>query len=379
MSSKRIRDFGITIGELPTGSRNAITDVPGVKVGHCTIDTPEHQTGVTVVIPASHNLFAKKLPAASFVCNGFGKTLGLIQVDELGSLETPIALTNTLNVGLVHDAIVEYTVRRCEKDGVEVHSLNPVVCECNDAELNHITERVVSMEHVLSAIETASEDFEQGAVGAGRGTVCYGFKGGIGSSSRRIALDGQTYTVGVLVQSNHGRTADLTIAGSPVGKNILSHSEASIGSSVKFSPAASVGSPDSPFAAPVIQPANLDRGSIIMIVGTDLPVSDRQLKRILKRAAVGLIRTGSYLGHGSGDIMVGFSTAYTLPSTEDNAVISVPLLNENRIEQAFRAAAEACEEAILNSLAAADTVNGVEGHIRQGLSSFLGSFAESPL
>lgn len=354
MSSKRIRDFGIIIGELPAGPRNAITDVPGVKVGHCTIDTPDHQTGVTVVIPAAHNLFARKLPAASFVCNGFGKTLGLIQIDELGSLETPIALTNTLNVGLVHDAIVEYTVRRCHQEQVEVHSLNPVVCECNDAELNHITERAVTMEHVLSAIESASEDFEQGAVGAGRGTICYGFKGGIGSSSRQLTLDGQTYTVGVLVQSNHGRTADLTIAGEPTGRRLL----------------AQASQPSD--AASGIEPTCLDRGSIIMIVGTDLPVSDRQLKRILKRASVGLIRTGSYLGHGSGDIMVGFSTAYTLPSPADAAIVSVPLLNENQIEQAFRAAAEACEEAILNSLAAADTVSGYEGHIRQGLSSYIG-------
>lgn len=342
MSEKRIRDYGVIIGELPTGPRNAITDVPGVTVGHCTIATEEHQTGVTVIIPAPHNLFAHKLPAASFVLNGFGKTLGLVQVDELGSLETPIALTNTLNVGLVHDALVDYTVKRCQKEGVEVHSLNPVVCECNDAELNRITERVVTADHVYQAIQNASADFEQGTVGAGRGTICYGLKGGIGSSSRVIRLGEQNYTVGVLVQSNHGRTADLTVGGTALGRELVKEP---------------------------IHPAHLDKGSIIMIVATDLPVSDRQLKRILKRACVGLIRTGSYLGHGSGDIMVGFSTAYTLPTSEDEPIVQVPLLNENHIEKAFRAVAESCEEAILNSLAAADTVVGYQGSIRYGWGS----------
>lgn len=345
MSQKRIRDYGVTIGELPTGPRNAISDVPGVTVGHSTIDTPEHQTGVTVVIPASHNLFAHKLPAASFVLNGFGKTLGLVQVDELGSLETPIALTNTLNVGLVHDALVDYTLERCRKEGVEIHSLNPVVCECNDAELNHIAERAVTAAHVRQAIESACADFEQGAVGAGRGTVCYELKGGIGSSSRVISLNDTDYTVGVLVQSNHGLTADLNVGGIPLGRQIAS--------------------------LPTVTPADLDKGSIIMIVATDLPVSDRQLRRILKRAAVGLIRTGSYLGHGSGDIMVGFTTAYTLPSSEEPAVVQVPLLNENVIEKAFRAVAESCEEAILNSLAAADTVTGYEGNVRYGAGAWL--------
>lgn len=365
MSQKRIRDYGVTIGELPCGPHNAISDVPGVTVGHCTIDTPEHQTGVTVVIPALHNLFARKLPAASFVLNGFGKTLGLVQIDELGSLETPIALTNTLNVGLVHDALVDYTVDRCAREGVKVHSLNPVVCECNDSELNHIAERAVTADHVRRAIESASADFEQGAVGAGRGTVCYGLKGGIGSSSRVIHLDGTDYTVGVLVQSNHGCTADLNVGGTPLGRIIMKTQE-------KLSHLTESPTSQRDIAAlPTVTPANLDKGSIIMIVATDLPVSDRQLKRILKRAAVGLIRTGSHLGHGSGDIMVGFTTAYTLPSSDDPAVVQVPLLNENVIEKAFRAVAESCEEAILNSLAAADTVTGYEGNVRYSADAWL--------
>lgn len=354
MSEKRIRDYGIVIGELPVGPRNAITDVPGVTVGHCTVSTEENQTGVTVVIPAAHNLFARKLPAASFVLNGFGKSLGLVQIDELGSLETPIAITNTLNVGLVHDALVDYMLRRCAADHVEVHSLNPVVCECNDAELNHIAKRAVTAGHVFRAIENAGVLFEQGAVGAGRGTVCYGLKGGIGSSSRLIRLDGTDYTVGALVQSNHGRTADLNIAGNPLGRRI----EACMKNRENKD-------------LPPIQPAGLDKGSIIMIIATNLPVSDRQLRRILKRAAVGLVRTGSFLGHGSGDIMVGFSTAYTLPADTDKAVVQIPLLNENQIEKAFRAAAESCEEAILNSLTAAETVTGYQGHVRYGIGEWL--------
>ena len=354
MSRKRIRDYGFVVGELPTGPKNAITDIPGVTVGHCTVSTKENQTGVTVVIPAPHNLFVRKLPAASYVLNGFGKSLGLVQIDELGSLETPIAITNTLNVGLVHDALVDYMLDRCAADRVEVHSLNPVVCECNDAELNHIAKRAVTASHVYQAIENAGEIFEQGAVGAGRGTVCYGLKGGIGSSSRVIRLDETDYTVGVLVQSNHGRTADLSVAGNPLGRRIEERMKNREDSE-----------------RPPIPPAILDKGSIIMIVATDLPVSDRQLRRILKRAAVGLVRTGSYLGHGSGDIMVGFSTAYTLPSETDPAVIPIPLLNENKIEKAFRAAAESCEEALLNSLAAAETVTGYQGHVRCGIGEWL--------
>ncbi len=375
MSEKRIRDYGITVGELPPGPRNAITDVPGVTVGHCTIDAGGQQTGVTVVIPAPHNLFARKLPAASFVLNGFGKTLGLVQVDELGSLETPIAITNTLNVGLVHDALVDYTLERCQKDGVEVHSLNPVVCECNDAELNHIARRAVLASHVRQAIADASADFEQGAVGAGRGTVCYGLKGGIGSASRLLCLNGRDYVVGVLVQSNHGRTADLTVDGRPLGRAILS-AQAAQTAGENAAPASlppktdlSGGTP-SP-ALPPVKPACLDQGSIIMIVATDLPVSDRQLRRILKRASVGLVRTGSYLGHGSGDIMVGFSTAYTLPAPGDAPVVQVPLLKEDCLDKAFRAAAESCEEAVLNSLAAADTVTGYQGHTRQAAGPWL--------
>ena len=180
----KARDIGLTIGRLPSGALDNLADVPGVRVGHATIDNARHKTGVTVVLPCAENPFTNKSVAASFVLNGFGKTLGLVQIDELGTLETPIALTNTLNVGIVHDALVEYTLRRCEAEGIAVTSLNPVVCECNDASLNDIRERAVTREHVFAAIEAARADFAEGGVGCGKGTTCHGLKGGVGSGSR---------------------------------------------------------------------------------------------------------------------------------------------------------------------------------------------------
>ena len=252
---KRIRDAGVIVGELPCGQRNKITDVPGVTVGHCTIDSENHHTGVTVVMPCRQNIFANKLLAAGYVWNGFGKTAGLVQIQELGTLETPIALTNTLNVGLMQDALVEYMVRRCREDGVTMKSINPVVGECNDSRLNDICERAVKEEHLMQAIQSAGEDFALGAVGAGRGTICHGLKGGIGSASRVIELDGKTYTLGLLVQSNHGRMSDLTIAGRNIGREIAEQIKA---------------------REEQLQP-ECDKGSIMMIAATDLPVSERQL------------------------------------------------------------------------------------------------------
>lgn len=331
----RIRDYGIIIGEGETGTRNSITDVPGVTVGHATVDTKDHKTGVTVIMPCPDNMFTNKLTAAAYVHNGFGKSQGLLQIEELGTLETPIALTNTLNVGRVHDALVDYMIRRCREDGVEVTSINPVVGECNDAGLNHIQERVVGSRQVEAAIASAGEAFEEGAVGAGAGTTCFGCKGGIGSSSRRISCGEQTCTLGVLVQSNFGRTRDLRLNGLPIGEELAGRMEES----------------------------RLDQGSIMMIIATDLPVSDRQLKRIIKRAGVGLARCGSYMGHGSGDIMIGFTTANRVASAGPG-VQTRTVLREDCLEAAFRAAADATEEAILNSLAAAKTVTGYQNHTR---------------
>ena len=213
----RIGDFGIKVGGLPAGPLNKISDVPGVTVGHCTVVSQTHNTGVTVVLPGPGNPFAEKRTAAAFVLNGFGKTAGLVQIDELGTLETPIALTNTLNVGRVHDAMVEYMCRICQRDGISLTSVNPVVCECNDASLNDIRHRAVGEAQVFQAIESAKADFEEGAVGCGRGMTCHGLKGGVGSASRVMTLDGEKYTLGVLVQSNHGRLQDLLLEGRPVG------------------------------------------------------------------------------------------------------------------------------------------------------------------
>jgi D-aminopeptidase len=338
---------------MKPGPRNAITDVPGLRVGHATLDSAEHKTGVTLILPCEDNIFSNKMTAASFVLNGFGKTTGLIQIDELGSLETPIALTNTLNVGLVQDAIVGYMAERCAADGIPLRSINPVVCECNDAELNLISERAVRQEHVEQAIESASLDFEEGDIGAGKGTVCFGLKGGIGSASRLVPISGVDYAVGVLVQSNHGRLEDLLVGGKPFGELILND-----------------GRMREENAALSMNPS-VDRGSIIIIVATDLPLSDRQLRRVLKRASVGLARTGSYIGHGSGEIVVGFSTANRQAAQAKGALRTLTILEEERLDSAFRAVAEATEEAILNSMVCAGAAKRRNGAIVHSLAEFL--------
>ena len=336
----RIRELGIEIGELPTGRLNKITDVPGVKVGHATIANEKHNTGVTVVMPCDDDPFTNKLPCASFVLNGFGKTAGLVQIDELGTLETPIALTNTLNVGLVHDAMVEYMIRTAK---TKVRSVNPIVCECNDASLNDIRERAVKQEHVFAAIESASEDFEEGAVGCGRGTTCHGLKGGVGSASRVLELDGKQYTVGVLIQTNHGRLSDLTVEGNNIGRDILHRLEEN----------------------------TPDKGSCIVILATDIPLSDRQLRRVIKRCSVGLARLGSFIGHGSGEVFIGFSTANRIPAGERRDILPISQLNEDRIDHVFRAAAECTEEATLNSMVTAEKVTGPKNTVRRSLQEFL--------
>lgn len=330
---KRIREYGIEIGRYPVGPLNKITDVAGVRVGHYTVDSEEHKTGVTVILPCEDNPFANKLTAAAFVHNGFGKTAGTLQIEELGTLETPIALTNTLNVGLVHDAVVDYMLERSNREGVVIKSLNPVIGECNDSTLNKIQDRVIGKEQVLAAIESAGEDFAEGDVGAGKGTICFGMKGGIGSSSRLIQAGGETYTVGVLVQSNFGSTANFILNGKHMGDFLLER----------------------------IEESKKDEGSIMMVVATDLPVSDRQLKRIIRRAGVGLSRCGSTMGHGSGDIMLGFTTANRIPNDPKEKFVDVRIISEKELDQVFEAAGEATEEAILNSLAMANTVTGYQG------------------
>ncbi len=324
--------MNLSIGRLPHGSRNLITDVPGVRVGHATIDEGNCHTGVTVVLPPRENPFTDKLTAACCVFNGFGKTLGLVQVEELGQLETPIALTNTLNVGKIHDALVSYMIGLCQRDGVKLTSVNPVVCECNDSRISDIVQRPIGEKEVLAAIASASADFAQGAVGAGRGTVCYGMKGGVGSSSRLMEIDGKTYTLGVLVQSNYGASADFRAACLPD------------------------------------ELAECDQGSIILIAATDLPLSSRQLKRVLRRASVGMARLGSYIGHGSGEITVGFTTAQM---ETHGSFQTQTILREDLMNLPFRAIGECAEEAILQSLWHASPDHALDGTAIPSLREFL--------
>ena len=333
MAQLRARDYHLTVGDLPTGLRNKLNDVPGVTVGHCTIDTPEHKTGVTVILPGPENPFTHKCPAAAVVFNGFGKTAGLMQLEELGTLETPIALTNTLNVGLVHDALVEYMINRCESDGFPLYSVNPIVSECNDAGLNHIQKRAVGREEVFRALSAASPDFEEGNIGAGNGMVCHGLKGGIGSSSRLLEIDGQTYTLGALVLANHGRMADLTICGNPIGSQLEQNKAAK----------------------------ESDVGSCIVILATDLPLDSRQLKRVALRASVGLARLGSFVGQGSGEVFLAFSTANSFNGQNKKAVRQISAFHEDLLDLPFRAAAECTEEALLNCLFTAKTCTGWNG------------------
>lgn len=329
-------------GHLPKGRLNRISDVPGVRVGHSTMSNGEIQTGVTVILPSEGNIYQNKLPAASDVINGFGKSVGLVQIDELGQLESPIALTNTLNVGKVSDALVDYMISLCHRDGIELKTFNPVVGECNDSFLNDIIKKRVDSKMVFEAIYSATEDFEQGAIGGGRGMSCHQIKGGIGSASRLMKIGDATYTLGVLVQANHGKRKDLMIGKYPVGDLITSA-----------------------FADPT-EPES-DKGSIIIVMATDLPLSDRQIKRVIKRASVGISRVGGHIGHGSGEIAIGFSTANSIPHDYPGAFIDQKHLNENLMDLPFRAMIEATEEAIVHALLYAETVRGYNGNLRRGL------------
>ncbi len=339
MTGKRLRDFGINIGRGDPGLLNKITDVPGVKVGHATVDTDRSKTGVTVIIPCEDDPFRNKLTAAAYVHNGFGKTMGLIQIEELGTIETPIALTNTLNIGIVHDAVVEYMLDNAEKEGYSIKSVNPVVGETNDSTLNDISLRAVDAQMVFDAINGAEKDFEEGDIGAGKGTVCFGLKGGIGSASRILSIDGNIYTIGALVQSNFGSTVNLVIDHEPVGEIIEKR----------------------------IEKTELDKGSIMMVIATDIPLSDRQLKRVCKRAGVGLSRCGSMMGHGSGDIVIGFTTANRVSLDAEGSFLPFSEIKEDLLDEIFPLVAESVEEAILNSLTAASTVTGYDGTVRYGL------------
>ncbi|PWK68233.1 P1 family peptidase [Aminobacter sp. AP02] len=340
------RDFGILCGTLAPGARNAITDVPGVRVGHYTIRSGDLNTGVTAILPHGQNLYRRKVLAASDVINGFGKSTGLVQVDELGTLETPVLLTNTFGVGTCANALIREAIAANPDIGRETATVNPVVCECNDGALSDIQALAVTEDHARIALASATgDDVAEGNVGAGAGMSCFGFKGGIGTSSRRLKLGGKTHHVGVLVLSNFGRAGDLVL---PDGR--------------RPSPRAIAGA---------------EKGSVIIVLATDIAMEHRQLKRVVRRCGAGLARLGAYWGHGSGDIALGFSTATTFDHDERDDFIAMTALNEARIDELFRAAAEATQEAVLNSMCAAEAVRGRAGDFRPSLADWLRSQAAS--
>lgn len=342
--NKKIRDYGIEIGSLKTGKNNSITDVKGVKVGHKTLDEGGIKTGVTVVIPKK-NMFKEKLVAASYVINGFGKSVGLVQIDELGTLETPIVLTNTLSVAAASDGLVRYMLDENDDIGDTTGTVNPVVCECNDGKINDIRALAVTGEDVFAAIEDAEVNFKQGDIGAGKGMMCYELKGGIGSASRLVELDGQEYTLGILTQSNFGLLKNFLLDGDKLGREIskkIDHDE-----------------------------GFKEEGSIIFILATDIPLSARQLKRVIKRVQPGLARTGSFTGNGSGEIVIGFSTANLIDHYEKKDLVSMDIINENKIDKIFQAAAEATEESILNSMVCSNPSITRKGEKVHSLKEFL--------
>lgn len=339
------------IGSLPAGKRNAITDVQGVSVGHRTLDDDGVQTGVTVVRPHGGDAFRDKVPAAAVVLNGFGKSVGLVQVEELGVLETPIALTNTFSVGTVATAQIRDCVAANPESGRSLPTVNPLVFECNDGFLNDIQRLAVTEADYLRALESAGADFEQGSVGAGRGMSSFQFKGGIGSASRCVpSRQGGVHTVGALVLANYGRLPQLVLAGRAVGAQL----------------AAQLASQDA--AAQATTASEPEKGSIIMLIATDAPLDARQLRRLALRAGAGLARTGSVFGHGSGDIALAFSTAYTVPGQAERPMPAVAMLHDSLLDDIFQAAADSTEQAIVHALWRATAVTGRDGHHRRALS-----------
>jgi len=331
------------IGVLPSGVRDSICDVAGVSVGHCTLADAQLQTGVTVLRPHAGDLYRDKVPAAVSVLNGFGKSVGLVQVEELGVLETPIALTNTFGVGTVANAQIRSAIAANPEIGRAWPTVNPLVFECNDGYLNDIQALAVQEAHYMAALDGAAADFAQGAVGAGRGMSCFSFKGGIGSASRLVAMPaGAGHTVGALVLANFGRLPNLTIAGRPFGRRLLQQ---------RAQEETSLSQPE--------------KGSIILLVACDAPLDARQLRRLSLRAGAGLARTGSVFGHGSGDLALAFSSAYTVPHEAQRPMPGVAMLHESLLDPLFEAAAEACEQAIVAALWRADSVAGRDGHSRQ--------------
>lgn len=364
----RARELGIKLGQLEPGPLNAITDVPGVKVGQVTLsrgDGPLHpgegpiRTGVTVIVPRD-DVWHKKVPAGAFVLNGTGEMTGLAWVAESGFLEYPIALTNTLNVPRVANGVMNWMIRQYPGVGITDDTLTPVVAECDDGRLNDIQGRHVSETDVMQALDKASSGpVVEGSVGAGTGMISYGFKGGIGTASRRLPDANGGFTVGVLVNANHGRRAELLMRGAPIGQMY----------DAETSPLSLL--PDrrqESFPALDKRTAGNAEGSIIIIIATDAPLDSRQLTRLGKRAALGLARTGSTVRHGSGDFMLAFSTGNVIPHYPVEQTFALAQMADTHLNPVITATVEATEEAILNALTGATTVIGRDGHRADAIS-----------
>ncbi|REJ86293.1 MAG: S58 family peptidase [Acidobacteria bacterium] len=354
----RARALGIAPGVLATGPLNAITDVDGVRVGHATlIEGDSVRTGVTAIVPHGGNVFQQKAPAAVWAANAFGKAAGFLQVRELGTLESPIVLTNTLSVGTAVEAVVAWTLGQAGNEAVT--SVNAVVGETNDGWLNDIRRQAIRGQHVVAALDAAgSGPVEEGSIGAGTGTVLYGWKGGIGTSSRRLPDSLGAYTVGVLVQSNFGGV--LTVDGARVGEALGRYSfrdeieAAPAGAAVEGSDASA-------------HRAREGDGSCMIVVATDAPLTSRDLERLARRAPLGLARTGSFISNGSGDFVIAFSTAYRVAHDSDSPVEQRTVLRTDALSPLFLAVVEATEEAVYNSLLRATTVSGQRGRVVEAI------------
>lgn len=340
----------VKIGNIKTGLLNNICDVKGVLVGHSTVCNDTNKTGVTVVLPHSGNLFKEKVVASSYVYNGFGKSVGLVQVDELGTIETPIVLTNTLSVGKLTDGLITYMLKDNPEIGVSTSTINSLVLECNDGSINKIQDRVLDYNNILEAVSSANSSFLQGSIGAGAGMKCHGFKGGIGSSSRVISVDDKEYTIGVLVNSNFGSSngEDLVFKGKSLGPLIKDYNNK----------------------------VEEDKGSIIVVIACDLPLDSRQLKRLSKRAMLGIARTGSYGGNGSGDIIVAFSTENKVLHEPTKLIETVTRVSDNALNKAFKAVVDATEESILKSMLYSNTTVSYNGKVYKSLNEYKELFAE---
>lgn len=326
----------------PHGERNLISDVEGVTVGHVTLEEGTIHTGVTAVLPHGGNLFQDKVMAGVSVINGFGKSAGLIQVEELGTIETPILLTNTLSVGTAITALTRYMLEQNPDIGVKTGTVNCLVTECNDGRINDIRGMHVTEAHVREALDAVAPDFAEGAVGGGTGMVCLGLKGGIGSASRVVRADKKNYTVGALVMTNFGAAGNLVIGGKHYDTRKCAEN------------------------------CKKDEGSIIILLATDIPLSERQLSRMAKRSMIALGRVGSYCGNGSGDIAIAFTTANRIPHYSKKSILNTQMFYDDKIDRVFEAAVEAVEEAIISALYHAKSVQGVNGKRYVGLREFMG-------